>query len=431
MDKILLKQEEIKTLMGTLEGFEQGSDEFKSALDSVEAKQAELVSMKADADRFAAVQKSLSSFEVPKTVKPGIVQGAAIVRDGFTEDPKKGFQSAGELLALMAANTHGSLLNLQADPRLAHLSEISMTAGTGNTISDGLVIPTELDPTINTLGLDASDDWFSRFTINQTSSNSKSFLRSAATTNGGSVGLTVGRAAELAALTSSKQVFEKSTVGVDKLYVYADVSEEDLEDIAWLESNLIATAPRLMNIKKGEEVLFGDGVGKALGFTNGSDLVDITRAGAGNVVAADIVKMKARHLRTQGTSSFWMVNQSVWEQLPLMTIGDQPVFIQDLSGTTDGFLLGMPVFTTEDCELLGQVGDVLLVNPSAYIGLEKAGGTKFASSMHVNFNTDAMAFRWTSRFGGIPMFNAPYTPRNNNGGSAKNTLSNFVRLGSA
>ena len=141
--------------------------------------------------------------------------------------------------------------------------------------------------------------------------------------------------------------------------------------------------------------------------------------------------MKARHLRTTGTSSFWIVNQSVTAQLPLMTIGDQPVFAHDLTGRTEGFLLGLPVFVTEDAELLGQIGDVLLVNPSAYLGLEKAGGTKFASSMHVKFDSDAMAFRWTSRFGGVPKFNAVYTPRNNNGGSAKNTLSNFVRLGSA
>ena len=432
MDKILLKQEEIKTLMGTLEGIEQGSPEFKTALDNVEAKQAELVSIQADAKRFAEMQESLSSFKKPVTVQAGPVLGSAsIVGSGFAEDPKKGFQSAGELLGLIAKNTAGKHLNLQADERLAHLSEISMTAGTGNTVADGIVIPAEIDPTVNVLGLDASDDWFSRFNIVQTSSNAKTIYRSAATTNGGTVGLTVGRAAELAALVSSKQVFEKTTIGVDKLYVYAKVSEEDLSDIPWLESNIISAAPRLMDIKKGEEVLFGDGVEKALGFTNGADIVDITRAGAGNVVAADIVKMKARHLRTRGVSSFWMVNQSVWEQLPLMTIGDQPVFVQDLSGNTDGFLLGMPVYTTEDCELLGQVGDVLLVNPTAYCGLEKAGGTKFASSMHVSFDTDEMAFRWTSRFGGAPLFNSVYTPRNNNGGSAKATLSNFVRLGSA
>ena len=425
------KQEELNTLMAQLEGIEQGTEEFSAKMSEVKAAKDLLDKIKQDADDFAAMQNSISSFKAPKSApKAGPTQSVS-VKEGFVSDPKKGFKNAGEMLACMAANTSGKQLNLNADMRLAHLSEISMTAGQGNTTADGLVIPTEIDPTINTLGLDASDTWFDKINVSQTSSNSKQFNRSAATTNGGSVGLTVGRAAELATLTSTKQVFEKSTVGVDKLYVYAEVSEEDLEDIAWLESNLIATAPRLMEIKKSEEVLFGDGVGKALGFTNGGDLVDVTRNTASAVKAEDIVKMKSRCLRTSGTSSFWMVNQSVWEQLPLMTIGDQPVFVQDLSGTTDGFLLGMPVYTTEDCELLGQVGDVLLVNPSAYIALEKAGGDKFASSMHVKFDQDLSAFRWTSRFGGIPMFNAAYTPRNNNGGSAKNTLSNFVRLGSA
>jgi len=430
MNKIQLKQEEIKGLMAELDGLEQGTEAYASKLEAAQNAKLELDSIKQQIEAHAALQTSLSSFSAPKSVQAGPVKGA-VVKEGFEADPKKGFQNAGEVLSLIAMNTSGKQLNLNADMRLEHLNEISMTSGQGNTTADGLVIPVEIDPTVSVLGLDASDDWFSRFNISQTSSNSKTFNRSAATTNGGSVGLTVGRAAELATLTSSKQVFEKTTVGVDKLYVYAEVSDEDLEDIAWLESNIVATAPRLMHIKQGEEVLFGDGVGKALGFTNGADLVDVTRSGAGAVVAADIVNMKARHLRTAGSGSFWIVNQSVWSQLPLMVIGDQPVFIQDLSGATDGFLLGMPVFTTEDAELLGQVGDVLLVNPTAYIGLEKAGGTKFASSMHVKFDSDAMAFRWTSRFGGVPKFNSVYTPRNNNGGSAKATLSNFVRLGSA
>ncbi len=432
MDKIQLKQDEIKSLMTELEGMEQGTPEFGEKMTSVSAAKSELDLITQQAADFAAMQTSMSSFSKPKSVQPGPVMGSqSIVGSGFAEDPKKGFKSSGELLSLMAANTAGSHLNVMADARLAHLSEISMTAGQGNTTVDGLMIPVEIDPTVNVLGLDASDDWFSRIMVNQTSSNAKTFNRSAATTNGGTVGLTVGRTAELATLTSSKQVFEKTTVGVDKLYVYSEVSDEDLDDIAWLESNIVSAAPRLMHIKKSQEVLFGDGVGKALGFTKGSDLVTVTRNTASTVKAEDIVNMKARHLRTQGASSFWLVNQSVWGQLPLMTIGDQPVFMQDLSGTTDGFLLGLPVYTTEDAELMGQIGDVVLVNPSAYCALEKSGGTKFASSMHVKFDSDAMAFRWTCRFGGVPKFNSVYTPRNDNGGSAKATLSNFVRLGSA
>ena len=436
MDKILLKQEEIKLLMTELEGMEQGTEDFGAKMALVSTAQSELKMIEEQAAAFTAMQASLSSFSPSKAVEHPEMGSRSIVGFGPAADPKKGFASSGEMLSLMATQTVGAknsfALLPNADHRLCHLLDIGMTAGQHTTTNDGLMIPAELDPTINELGLDASDDWFSRFNVVQTSSNAKEIRRSAATTNGGSTGLVVGRAAELATLTSTRAVFAKSTVGVDKLYVYSEVSDEDLSDAAFLESYLVAKAPSLMRIKKGEEVLFGDGVSKALGFSNGDDKVIVTRNTAANVKAEDIVNMKARHLRQRGSQgSFWMINQAVWSMLPLMTIGDQPVFVNDLTGATDGFLLGMPVFTTEDCEALGSVGDVYLVNPSAYVALEKAGGDQFASSMHVKFDQDLMAFRWTSRFGGIPMFNAVYTPRNNNGGSAKATLSNFVVLGTA
>lgn len=425
------KQEEIKQLMNLLESLEQGTPEFAEKMTEVKTVKEQLDRMQKDADDFKSMQASLSSFKTPKTSQTGNLTGLAIVKEGFTEDPKKGFRNSGEFLGLIAKHTQGNSLNIFADKRLEHLHEINMTSGQHNTTNDGLMIPAELDPTINTLGLDASDDWFSRIQVSQTSSNSKEIRRDAATTRGGSVGLVAARANELATLTSTRQVFAKSTVGVDKIFVYSEVSDEDLEDFAFLESNIVSVAPEVMRIKKGEEVLFGNGVGEALGFKNGGDTATVTRNTASQVKAEDVVNMKARHLRTRGGSgSFWMLNQAVWSQLPLMTIGDQPVFVQDLTGVTDGFLLGMPIFTTEDAEALGSVGDVYLVNPTAYVALEKVGGDKFASSMHVKFDQDLMAFRWTSRFGGIPKFNAPYAPRDKNS-TTKATLSNFVILGTA
>ena len=424
-------KQELVDLLAEIEGMDQSAEDFVGKVDQADALKGKIEQAVSAQEKLAG----LTSFK-PKTVQAVDVPALNVqVQEGFVSDPKKGFQTAGELMKLLAEQSTGTKktfsLNANADDRLKHVCDISMTSGQGNTKADGLMIPAELDPTIHTLGLDASDDWFARINVKQTSSNSKEIRRSAATTNGGTVGMTVGRAAELATLTSSKQVFEKDAVKVDKLYVYSEVSEEDLEDIAWLESNMVATAPRLMDIAKGEEVLFGNGVGRALGFKNGGDSVTITRAGANAVAAADIVKMKARHLRSKnGGGSFWMVNHSVWEQLPLMTIGDQPIFVNDLSGRYDGFLLGLPVYTTEDCEDLGSIGDVYLVNPDAYCALEKMGGTKFASSMHVKFDSDAMAFRWTSRFGGIPLYNAPYTPRDKNS-TTKDTLSNFCILGTA
>jgi HK97 family phage major capsid protein len=426
MDKIQAKQEEIKNLVSAMEGMEQGTPEFQAELDKLTAAQTDLENIKKQADEFSRIQQSLSSFKKPKSVQTGPVANVQ-VRDGFEADPKKGFKCAGEFLSTIAQNTNGKQLNLNADPRLAHVGAL-MTSGQHNTTNDGLMIPAELLPEINVIGKDASQDWLSRFRINQTSSNAVEIRRDAATTRGGSVGLVVGRAAELAQLSSTRQSFEKTNVKVDKMYIYTEVSDEDLNDFPLLQSNLFETAPELLRIKKGEEVLFGNGVSEALGFKNGGDVATITRNAANDVKAEDIANMLARHLVSG--NSFWMVNQAVWSKLPLMSIANQPVYQADFSVSPWGNLMGLPVYTTEDCEALGSVGDVYLVNPDAYFALEKAGGDNFASSMHVKFDYDAMAFRWTSRFGGAPKFNAPYTPRDKNS-TTKATLSNFCVLGSA
>lgn len=425
------KQAALNALMTEIESLGADSEQYGVKLTEAKELKEEIETMQANLVSFNELKEQAEAMPKAQSIQAGKTQQITVGKPGFTQDPKKGFQNVGEMLSVIASNTQGKSLNLLGDVRLEHLADIQMTSGQSNTTSDGLMIPAELLPEINTLGKDASDNWLSRFTINRTNRNAVEIRRDAATTRGGSVGLVVGRANELQQLTSTRQVFEKTTVKVDKIFVYTEVSEEDLSDFALLQSNIMQTAPELLDIKKGEEVLFGTGAGEALGFKNGGDTATVTRNTAGKVKAEDVVNMRARFLRTRGTAgAFWLVNQAVWSQLPLMTIGDQPVFVNDLNGSSDGFLLGMPVFTTEDCEALGSVGDVYLVNPDAYFALEKEGGDRFATSMHVKFDFDLMAFRWTSRFGGAPKFNSPYIPRDKNS-TTKATLSNFVILGTA
>jgi len=427
---IQAQQALIKTLMSELEGIEQGSADYSTKLDSIEAEQAKLTQLEADDKRHATLQKSLSSFSAPKSTQSNISSGAAIVKDPFTQDPKKGFSCAGELMAAIAMNTNGRSLNLQADPRLAHIADIMQTGGTHTTVNDGLMIPAELLPEIHTLGREASADWFSMISVNNTSLNAKEIRRTAATTRGGGgVGLISYWGAEGAQLTKSREVYEKTTVKVDKLYVYTEVTDEDLSDFAGLEGDLRTKAPELMRIKKQEAVLFGDGVAKPLGFSNGGDTSTISRGTADDVDADDVAQMNAAFLNPSG--GFWMMNQQVRSKVQQFVVGTQPVWQNDFTVNANGMLFGKPIFNTEDCEALGDVGDVYLVNPSAYYALQKVGGDKFATSMHLRFDFDEHAFRWTTRFGGTSIYNSPYIPRQNNGGTTKQPLSNFVILGDA
>ena len=405
------KKQELNDLMSEIEGMDQAHEDFVSKVDQADALKVEIEK----AEQAQAKLDALKAFDKPKSVqdeKPMNIQ----VKEGFVDDPKKGFKSAGEFLSALALNHN----DYSADARLAHIAQ---TSGQHTTINDGLMIPAELDPNINVLGKGVSDDWLSKITIANTNSNSKEFRRSAATTRGGSTGLVAGRIREVTQMSSTREVFEKSTCKLDKLYIYSEVSEEDLEDFSFLQSHLMTTAPELLRIKVGEEYLTGNGVGRAFGMfdaSNGDQVTVSARADSNDVQAADVLNMYARHLK--GANSFWLVNHSVWAKLPLMSVENQPVYQTDFREGMAGRLLGLPVYTTEDCATLGTQGDIRLINPDGYIGLQKVGGMKSASSMHVKFDYDIMAFKWCHRISGIPLYNAPYTPRNGN------TLSHFVDL---
>lgn len=418
MDKIQAKQEEIKLLMGELEGMEQGTEDYSAKLNSVEAAQKELEKVRQEQERFEAVQASLSSFSAPKSVQAGAVQGA-VVKEGFTQDPKFGFSNGGEFLQSLYKNGN----NISQDKRLMGIADIMQTSGAHTSINDGLMIPSEFAEglLINESGI--TDDWVSRMNVEQTSSNSKTFKRSAANTTGGSTGLVASRIAENTQMSSSREVFETTTLPLAKLYAYSDVTEEDLNDVAWLESHLAMQAPKVIRAKFAGEMLSGTGVGEALGMfnTNNSNKIAVTRTTGSDVVAADIAAMYAR--ATISSSSFWLINRDTMAKLPLMTVGDNTiVFEQYYRNGTIGFLNGLPVYQSEDCSVLGTQGDVRLINPEGYRVLEKVGGQQFASSIHVRFDYDSTAFRWTHRINGIPWCNDVYTPRNGA------TLSPFVEL---
>ena len=341
------------------------------------------------------------------------------VREGFESDPKCGFKSGGEFLS--AVFKSGNVF--ESDSRFAHIMQ---TSGSHTTAADGIVIPPDFAQglLLNESGI--MDDWMDRMIIEPTSLNSKTFKRSASNTLGGSVGIQASRINENTQMTPSKEKFEMSTVNLEKLYAYSEVTEEDMSDIAWLESHLQKQAPKVIRKKYAGEVMSGTGVGQALGMfnANNSNKIQVTRNTASDVKAADIANMFARHI--QGAGSFWVINRDTLAKIPLITVGDQVVTWQSFFQNGQvGNLMGLPVYLSEHCSALGSAGDVRLINPDGYRNLEKTGGLQFASSIHVKFDYDKTALRWTHRINGIPWANAVYSPTNGS------TLSCFVELGTA
>ena len=86
-------------------------------------------------------------------------------------------------------------------------------------------------------------------------------------------------------------------------------------------------------------------------------------------------------------------------------------------------MLGRPVIFTEHNKTVGDKGDIVFADPKGYYAPIKNGGVKFAQSMHLFFDYDVEAFRWTFRMGGQPFLSGPVSSAN-----GSNTKSHFVTL---
>lgn len=174
------------------------------------------------------------------------------------------------------------------------------------------------------------------------------------------------------------------------------------------------------------EIWQGNGSGQCLGITNSDLIISVAKEGsqtADTINATNVVKMLAR-FNGDLTRAAWFVNQDCTPQFPLMTIGNQPIFIPggSFANAPYGVLLGIPIVPIEFCSTLGDEHDIVLGDFSQYLLIEK-GGVEEAESMHVRFLYDEMCFRFITRNNGQPLHEQAITPLN-----GTNTLSPFVAL---
>lgn len=412
--------DDLSNKMSEIEKLDQTSEDYVAAVK-------EASDLKVKIDQIEEANKQVETLNAHKPATVGLAQSLQPAKDighvrsvkpGFHDDPKCGFNNGGEFLA--------NVIKFQDKPNQDdRINYLYQTAGTHTTIADGLVIPPEFAEglLLNESGV-TEQDWMAKHMIEQTSSNSKTFKRSASNTLGGSVGIRASRIVENTQMSSTKEVFETVTLGLEKIYAYSEVTEEDMEDIPWLEGHLNMQAPKVIRKELAGEFLNGTGVGQALGMfnTNNSNKIQVTRNTASDIKAEDIAAMYARAIVSP--NSYWLINRTGMAKLPLMTVGDHGVTWQEFfENGSIGFLNGLPLYLSEHNSALGTAGDLRLINPDGYRILEKVGGSKFASSMHVKFDYDVMALRWTHRINAMPWANDVYTPTNGD------TLSAFVELG--
>ena len=384
----------------------------------------ELVKAKADAkaarDLYREMQE-VSASSTPKFAPVG--KGVQVVTDEADQPfPMREFYKAVKNAALYPSST---------DPRLKPLKVRDATGMSEGVPSEGgyLLPPNQAAGIVEKMY--STGKILSRVAIDPVEGNSMTLngvdetSRVDGSRMGGVLGYWLG---EGATITGAKPKFRQIELKLKKVAALAYATDEQLEDIGYLESWLARVVPMELKFQAENAIYRGDGVAKPLGILNSPALVSVLRYATSAIGFTDIANMWARRYG-QYNDYVWLINQDVQPQLDALTltVGSSAIPPRFVDYGPDGVMRikGAPVIEVEYASTMGTVGDILLCSLSQYAAIHKAG-VKAASSIHVQFVTDETAFRFIYRIDGEPVWNSALTPAN-----GTNTQSPFVALASA
>lgn len=237
--------------------------------------------------------------------------------------------------------------------------------------------------------------------------------------------------AENDAATAKKPSFRTMELELKDLIGLAYVSNRLLRDASAVESVFMQGFSEETVFMLEDALINGTGAGVPLGVMNSPAIVSVakeTGQAAATVVFENIQKMWSRLWARSRANAVWLINQDVEPQLNSMALavgtGGVPVYLPPggLSQSPLATLMGRPVLPVEYCATLGTTGDILLVDWSQVVAIEK-DMMQADSSIHVRFTTNENTFRFIYRYDAQPVWNSALTPFR---GSA--TKSPYIKL---
>lgn len=223
---------------------------------------------------------------------------------------------------------------------------------------------------------------------------------------------------------ASKPTFGERTTQLDKLTAICPVTEELLMDEPAIESTLDTKVAQEFAWKADAAIFSGSGSGSMpLGMvvpTTNTALVTVDKESgqaAGTVNVQNVLKMWNRMPAQCRANAKWYINQDLELQLMQLMMGTDTVATSDSGvtvsfggplwlpagayGNENGKLLGRDVIPLEQAAAVGSVGDITFLDATQYLIVERAGINK-QTSMHMYFDTDEVAFKFSWRVGGRP-----------------------------
>jgi len=234
-------------------------------------------------------------------------------------------------------------------------------------------------------------------------------------------------------LTQSKPDIKEKTVKLNKLTALIPISDELLEDSNSLNAYLRKAVPAKFTSAINLALIQGTGAGEPQGILNCPSLVSIDKESGQSADTLDFANLVNCYSRMYGPlrkNAVWLINQDIEPQLFQMTFegtsSSIPVYLPaSMAGVNSPTptLFGRPVIPTQACETLGDKGDIIFAAFSEYLVAMKAGGIKEDVSIHLWFDYDVTAFRFTLRLGGQCWWSSTISPRD-----GSNTMGAFITL---
>lgn len=221
----------------------------------------------------------------------------------------------------------------------------------------------------------------------------------------------------------SKPKFGEISLGLNKIAALGYATDELLQDSTALEAIMKQGFTEEIRFEVEDSIINGNGVGKPLGILNSGAVITVNKTSgqaAGTITFANLVAMLDRMPARSRRNAVWLIADSQVEtalySIMLPGAAGYPIYLPPGQGSTPGNvtpgrLLGIPVIPVEYLPALGTVGDIMLVDLSEYITIDK-GGIQAAESMHVRFVYDEMTFRMVYRIDGKPAWRTPITTAN-------------------
>jgi HK97 family phage major capsid protein len=236
-------------------------------------------------------------------------------------------------------------------------------------------------------------------------------------------------AAEAETVNASKIKLQRSEIELEKLMAFWYATDELLQDAPAMEALGRLEFANAMSFKVDDAIYGGSGVGLPLGMMKSGALITVGKEegqAADTIVHENIQKMWNRLSLRSRKNAVWYINQEVEPQLenmvlPIGTAGVLSPLAKEF--LERGTLKNRPVVAIEQAEKLGDKGDILLCDPTKYLGIDK-NGIQGDVSIHVKFLYDESCFRFIYRFNGAPRKNNAVTSYKN----SSFTTSPFVTL---